>query len=83
MSMDAQDWYVSGSSSNCCGAEIDLHGLCRDCGEHCEDEAEEGPSDEKMERMNEQAHRIVERREIKAQQDERDLHDAGRGHLVR
>jgi hypothetical protein len=27
--------------SNCCGAKIDLMGLCADCGEHCDSEDEE------------------------------------------
>lgn len=78
MTFDPLDAYISGSSSNCCGSPVMEGGICSDCHEHCEDEAVEGPSDAKLERLQGQAHRLVERREIQADQDERDMKDAGR-----
>ncbi len=43
MSMDAQDFIIGGSVSNCCGAPVMLGDMCSECGEHCEDEGEEEP----------------------------------------
>ena len=41
MSMDAYDLMGHpDSSSNCCGGRVDMFGLCSQCGEHCEDEAD-------------------------------------------
>ena len=41
MSMDAYDRINQHASSNCCGAAILMPDLCSDCGEHCEDDADE------------------------------------------
>jgi hypothetical protein len=80
--MDPQDFYISGSSSNCCGAELLHGGLCSECHEHAEDdsgddqeESHEGPSDAAQEAMRESAHRLMEAyRKV--------MIDAGRGHLL-
>ena len=64
------------SVSNCCGARVTMQGLCSDCGEHCEDEAQEGPSDEKMERMRETSRHFDEAYR-------KTMIDAGRGHLLK
>lgn len=77
MSMDAMDFFIQGSHSNCCGAMIDLHGMCSECGEHADDKSEEGPSDEKLDRLNAQAHLAQEKRVLAEDQIERELREIG------
>lgn len=76
MSTDHQDLYQQGTSSNCCGAIIRSNGLCSDCGEHCQDEGEDGPTDEQIESMRETRLHAEEKYR-------KDMTDAGRGHLLK
>jgi hypothetical protein len=61
--------------------------LCKECGEHCEPEdenaeEEEEPTEAQLERHYAACYRAQERAVLKGDQDDRDLRDAGRGHLV-
>ena len=84
MSTDPSDYIQSGVLSNCCGAVVWEGDICSDCKEHCEAEPEEddGPSDAMLERLQDSAYRAEEKAVLRADQDERDLRDAGRGHLL-
>jgi hypothetical protein len=75
MSTDHYDRYQQGTSSNCCGAIITMQGLCSDCGEHCTDDNEDGPTDEQQERMRESMLYANEKYR-------KDMTDAGREHLL-
>jgi predicted amidophosphoribosyltransferase len=75
MSADHQDLYQQGTSSNCCGATIKTNGLCSDCGEHCTDDNEDGPTDEQMERQRDSHYADKERYR-------QQMKDAGREHLL-
>lgn len=45
MSMDIHDLRGHPDSiSSCCGAQVTSSGMCADCGEHCEDEADYDPT---------------------------------------
>ena len=45
MSNDPQDFICGGVVSNCCGARVLLGDMCAECGEHCEPESENEPSE--------------------------------------
>ncbi len=60
MSFDPEDSFLHGVVSNCCGAKVMLGDMCQDCGEGCEPESEDGPSDEQQERFRESAHHADE-----------------------
>jgi hypothetical protein len=75
VSTDHYDRYRQDTSSNCCGATILTNGLCSDCGDHCTDDNEDGPTDEQQERMfDAKAAEIGRYRQ--------DMKDASREHLL-
>jgi predicted amidophosphoribosyltransferase len=75
MSTDYHDRMQQGTSSNCCGAIIMINGLCSDCGEHCTDDGEEGPTDEQQERM-------MDSKAAEIGRYRQQMKDAGREHLL-
>ena len=69
MSTDLQDLMGDpGSSSNCCGARINMQGLCSECGEHCTDESEEGPSDAKQEQIAESRRYFAQKESLREEE---------------
>jgi hypothetical protein len=88
MSFDPQDAIQHGVQSNCCQAAVLLGDICSDCKEGCEpesiedEEEDDEPTESQLERHYAACYRAQERAVLKGDQDDRDLRDAGRGHLV-
>jgi hypothetical protein len=86
MSFDPLDAIQHGVQSNCCQAAVLMGDICSDCKEGCEpepeDEEDDEPTEAQLERHYASCYRAQERAVLTGDQDDRDLRDAGRGHLI-